>query len=315
MSQYQLFFRHFLISFVILTLLLLPVQWLISAVGGIRLFSGTERLTEDMPVLAVQDGDLSELFQESKRVNVLVMGVNDGLTDTIMLASYDIKTQRVDVISVPRDTYYPRKGYQSTAAHKINAIYGNDKAVGTALAVSDVLLGMPVNYYVVIKYDGVEKIVDSMGGVPMNIPFHMQYKDPYDKPPLIIDIPEGEQVLDGKKAVQFLRFRKGSPGHPGYPQGDVGRVMAQQEFVKSAFKQAIGLDLPKVTKTVLNNVDSDLPLGVALKLATSAIGLSSENINMHMTPGASGMKNGLSFWFADEDQVRDLLTSIYEPAE
>lgn len=291
------------------------MQWLLSAVGGIRLFAGTERLVEDMPVLAVQDGELSQLFSQSKRVNVLVMGVNDGLTDTLMLASYDVKSQRVDVISIPRDTYYPRKGYKSTAAYKINAIYANDKAVGTALAVSDVLLGMPVNYYMVIKYDGVEKIVDSMGGVPMNIPFHMQYKDPYDKPPLIIDIPEGEQVLDGKKAVQFLRFRKGSPGHPGYPQGDVGRVQAQQEFVKSAFRQAMGLDLPKVTKTVLNNVDSDLPLGVALKLATSAIGLSSENINMHTTPGDSGMKNGLSFWFADPDQVRDLLTAIYTPAE
>lgn len=314
-DQINAFFRHFLIAFVVITILMLPIQWALSAIGGIRLFGGTERLISDMPVLAVQDSDLSELYGQSKRVNVLVMGVNDGLTDTLMLASYDLKNQKVDVISVPRDTYYKREGYESIAAQKINAIYANDKAAGTALAVSDVLFGMPVNYYVVIKYDAVEKVVDSMGGVPMNIPFHMQYKDPYDKPPLIVDIPEGEQVLDGKQAVQFLRFRKGSSGHPGYPEGDIGRVKAQQEFVKSAFKQAMGPDLPKVTKTVLTNVDSDLPLGMAVKLATNAIGLDSNDIEMHVTPGESGTRNGLSFWLVDEDAAMLMVEEIYTPEE
>ena len=96
---------------------------------------------------------------------------------------------------------------------------------------SDLLLGMPIHYYAMVDYDGVSTIVDSMGGIPMDIPFRMRYNDPYDKPPLHIDIPEGQQILDGEHAVQFLRYRH------GYPEGDIGRVKAQQAFMKAAFKQ------------------------------------------------------------------------------
>jgi hypothetical protein len=80
-------------------------------------------------------------------------------------------------------------------------------------------MGMPIHYYVVVDYDAVKKVVNSMGGVPMDIPFHMYYSDPYDKPPLSIDIPKGHQVLNGDKAVEFLRFRKGAEGYEGYPGG------------------------------------------------------------------------------------------------
>jgi len=187
--------------------------------------------------------------------------------------------------------------------------------VGTATAVSDVLMGMPINYYAVIEYDGVRKIVDSMGGVPMNITFHMHYNDPYDKPPLKIDITEGYHVLDGDKAVEFLRFRKGSGGYPGYTEGDIGRVKAQQEFVKSAFRQAIGITLPKVTKTVLKNVDSDISIGIAVKIATKASGLEGEDLQTYTIPGESGTKNGASYWFPDEDGIEEMLTQIYNTNE
>ena len=184
---------------------------------------------------------------------MLLLGVNDGLTDTIMLVSYDMKNQHVDIISVPQDTYYGRKG--SLAGFSQNQCnLQKDGAVGTARAVSDVLLGIPIHYYAVITYDGIGRIVDSIGGVPMDIPFHMYYKDPTDEPPLYIDIPKGPIVLDSSNVGQFLRFRKGSPGYPGYPDGDIGRIKAQQEFMKSAFRQALGFQLPKVAKTVIQNV-------------------------------------------------------------
>lgn len=305
------FFKTFITGFLIFTILLVPIQWGLSLVGKIRVFSGTENLMEDMPYLVDQNSPFFEAFKDKKRVNILMMGVNDGMTDTLMLGSYDLDAKHVDVISIPRDTYYQRKSSDSPAKKKINSIYGAEKAVGTATAVSDILMGMPINYYVVVDYDVVRKVVDSMGGVPMNITFHMHYKDPYDKPPLLIDIPEGYQVLDGDKAVEFLRFRKGSNGYPGYPEGDIGRIKAQQEFVKSAFRQALGFSLPKVVKTTLENVDSDLPLGMATKLAASAVGLDGEDMQTHMIPGKSGTKDGLSYWFPDEDGIEELLTQIY----
>lgn len=305
------FLRTFVVGFLIFTILLVPIQWGLSLVGNVRVFSGKENLMKDMPKLVDQNSPFFEAFKDKKRVNVLLIGVNDGMTDTLMLGSYDLDAQHVDVISIPRDTYYPRDGADSAAERKINSIYGVNKAVGTAEAVSDILLGMPINYYVVVDYKTVHKVVDSMGGVPMNITFHMHYNDPYDDPPLKIDIPEGYQVLDGDTAVEFLRFRKGSDGYAGYPEGDIGRIKAQQEFVKSAFRQALGFSLPKVVKTTLNNVDSDLPLGMATKLAAKAVGLNGDDIQTIMIPGESGTKDGLSYWFADEDGVEDMLTQIY----
>lgn len=308
------FIKTFLAGLIIFTVILVPIRWGLSLVGETRVFSGTENLMDDMPYLVDQDSPFFEAFKDKNRVNILMLGVNDGMTDTIMLGSYDLDAQHVDVISIPRDTYYPREGAKSAAAKKINSIYNVNKAVGTATAVSDVLFGMPINYYVVIDYDVVRKVVDSMGGVPMNITFHMHYSDPYDKPPLKIDIPEGYQVLSGDKAVQFLRFRKGNGGYAGYPEGDIGRIKAQQEFIKSAFRQALGLSLPKVVATTLENVDSDLPLGMATKLAAKAVRLDGEDMQTYLLPGKSGTQDGLSYWFADEDEVEKMLMEIYNTA-
>jgi len=305
--DWKAFGKQFAIYFIVITLLLIPVQLVLDKIGGARIFSGTQNIMRDMGYLVDEDSPFYKEFKNSERINILVLGVNSGLTDTIMLASYDMKNQRVDVISVPRDTYYYREGYDNAAAHKINSIYAGDDVIGTARAVSDVLLGIPINYYAVIEYDGVSKVVESMGGVPMDIPFNMVYSDPYDTPPLKINIPKGEQVLDGKTAVEYLRFRK------GYSEGDIGRVGAQQLFVKAAFKQAIGKDLIKVIRTTIENVDSDLPLGMALKIGTKALGLEAESLNTYLTPGASGTSDGASYWRTDSKEIEQMIREIYAP--
>ncbi|MGI6732604.1 MAG: LCP family protein [Anaerovoracaceae bacterium] len=309
----KVFIKHFLIWLVIFIVILTPVSYALDQLGAVRVFQGTESLKEelDLNVLIDPKSPFFEAFRDSKRVNALLLGVNDELTDTIMLVSYDMKNQRVDVISVPRDTYYERKEATTAGSLKINAIYRKGTAVGTAKAVSDVLMGIPIHYYAVVTYDGIGRIVDSIGGVPMDIPFHMYYKDPTDTPPLYIDIPKGPIVIDSRNVEQFLRFRKGSPGYPGYPDGDIGRIKAQQEFVKSAFRQALGLQLPKVAKTVIENVDSDLPLSMALKIVAKATGLKGENIQTWLTPGKAGMKNGASYWWVDKEAVEEMLMEIY----
>jgi LCP family protein required for cell wall assembly len=312
--DYKVFGKQFAIFFVIFTIALVPVQFVLGKIGNVRIFSGTESILRDMDYIVDKDGPYYDLYKDSKRVNVLVLGDNDGLTDTIMLASYDTKNQKVDVISIPRDTYYARNEYKSAAAQKINAVYQSDGAVGVAKAVSEVLLGIPINYYAIIEFSDVEVIVDEIGGVPMDIPNinnkgGMYYNDPYDKPPLKIAIPAGEQVLDGEHSVQFLRFRK------GYPEGDIGRVKAQQTFVKSAIKQALKSDLPDVVSLGLKSIDSDITLGMAVKIATKAVSLDSDNINTYLTPGGSKTENDASYWFADSALVGDMIEEIYDTSE
>lgn len=292
----------FLLLFILFTALMVGGRTMLNSFADINPFVEVEGAVA-LETLIDEDSPFFETYQNSNKVNVLLLGINGGMTDTIMLVSFDMDLKKVDVISVPRDTYYHRPGYDSGAEMKINAAYRGE-AINTARAVSDVLLGMPINYYAVIDYDGVENIVDSMGGVPMNIPFHMEYNDPYDTPPLVIDIPEGQQTLDGEHAVEFLRFRY------GYIEGDIGRVKAQQEFVKSAFKQCIGFELPKVAKTVFKNVESDITLGTAVKIATKAIGISGGSITTYMIPNTLE-PNPPYYVYPNARGISDMIEEIY----
>ncbi|HHX13830.1 MAG TPA: LCP family protein [Clostridiales bacterium] len=309
-TGFATFIKWFFIWLMIFMVVMIPGRMLFEKFGGIRIFSGEENLFEQMEPIVDPNSPFFETFNDSERVNVIVMGTHDELTDTIMLGSFDLKNQHVDIISIPRDTYFERPEANSPAARKINAVYRNGRAVGTATAVSQLLMGVPIHYYAVVTFDGVEKIVDSMGGVPMDIPFRMRYDDPTDKPPLRIDIPAGEQVLDGDHAVQFLRFRKSNSGK-GYPDGDIGRVKAQQKFIKSAFKESLGLGFPKVAKTVLDNVDSDLTAGMALKIAAKAVGLDASSIETYTVPGEARTKKGTSYWIPDSVGIETMLYEIY----
>lgn len=299
------FLRNFVIFLVVFTIVLIPLNVALGKLGGVRLFSGTDSIMDDMDYIIDPDSPFYEDFKNSERVNVLLLGVNDGLTDVIMVGSYDLKNQRVDIISVPRDTYYYRSQYKGAAWMKINSIYHSEGVVRTAEAVSDVLLGMPINYYVVVDYDAVRAIVDEMGGVPIDIPFTMKYDDPYDTPPLHIYFEKGPTVLSGDDAVKYLRYRK------GYSQGDIGRIGAHQEFVKSAFKQALDHGVVDVAKVAFDEIESDITLDMIVKIAGKAVGLDSENVYTWLTPGGSGMANGASYWYVDMDETEDMIDRIY----
>ncbi|MDD2484753.1 MAG: LCP family protein [Eubacteriales bacterium] len=314
-STISTFIKFFLVWLLLFTAVMIPGRVAFAKMGETRIFAGTENLMDEMDTLVDPNSPFFEAFQDSQRVNVLLIGLNDELSDVIMLGSYDMENQHVDVISMPRDTYYDRPEANSPATRKINAIYRNGTAVGTAEAVSDILMGIPIHYYATISYDGIGNIVDAVGGVPMEIPFHMHYEDPTDKPPLYIDFAEGSTILDSSNVQEFLRFRKGSPGYPGYPEGDIGRVKAHQEFIKSAFRESLGLGLPKVAKTVLNNVESDLDLGIALKITKKAAGLSAEDIETYLTPGDDSTVDGASYWFVDEEGIEEMLRDIYQIGE
>ena len=305
------FFKFFLSFLVLFTLIFIPI---VKGISNINLFktsdeAGDESLEEqmDINVLVSPDSPFFEAFTEANRVNVLMVGVNKGLTDTIMLVSWNMDENNVDVISVPRDTYYERSGYTSAAQKKINAAYGAGGIISTANAVSDVLFGIPINYYAIVDYDAVKTVVDGIGGVPMSIEKAMKYDDPTDTPPLHINIPAGDQVLDGEHAVQFLRYRK------GYKDGDIGRVKAQQEFIKSAFKQAINHGLVDSAKLICKNVESDLTVGAASKFALKAVGLSSDSIETYTLPGVGQYIGDVSYFIQDEEQTKEMLMEIYSP--
>lgn len=306
-SSPKAFWKYFLITLCLGTILCVTASVMFTKVSNIQIFGNTEvNLALDMPTLVDENSQFFEAFQDKNRINVLLLGINSNLADTIMVASFDYDAKHVDLISIPRDTYYFRSEYASSLSFlKINSVYQNTKEpLETATIVSEILLGMPINCYAIVDYKGIEKIVDSMGGVPMDIPFRMKYNDPTDKPPLHIDIPAGKQILDGKHAVQFLRYRH------GYSEGDIGRIKAQQTFMRSAFKQMLGTDLPKTVKVIFNNVDSDIKLSTATKIAAEAIGMDGADIDTYIMPNT--LQDVAPYYvYPDSEEIAKILDKIY----
>ena len=302
------FIKTCLITMIIFTCIFTPTFAWFDDFMNSSLFISDGTDLGDLPVLVEKDSEFFDAFNNSNRINVLLTGTNGDLSDTIMLVSYNLDTNNIDLISVPRDTYYPREGHRSPEKKKINSSFKDGGILELATCVSTLLEGMPINYYMRIDYDGIKNIVDSMGGVPVTVKLKggMHYEDPWDKPPLVIDIDEGYQVLDCEHAIQFLRFRK------GYPNGDIGRIEAQQEFMRSAFKQALGLNLVKVVNTVLDNVESDMKVKTCVKLVKGATNLSSDNLKTYTVPGEARYGEGdLSFWYSDEDGIKEMLSQVY----
>lgn len=251
--------------------------------------------------IAVEKGD---------RINILLLGLEGRRTDTIMLVSFDRKTSKADIISIPRDTYFYRAGYENPGDKKINAVYSKTEERGV-MAVAENILDMPIDNYISVDYDGVREAVDIIGGVEVNVPFHMEYEDPYAKPPLVIDIPKGKQIVGGDKALEYLRFRHNNDMTVGYPDGDLGRIKAQQDFIKSAVKKILSFKLPVVATEVYPYIKTDLKLADVLLLVGDVINFSTDNIEMNVLPGRPQYIDDISFYVHDPEMVKAMVYEIY----
>lgn len=282
---------------------------------------------DDYPMENLSEEEIEKLppFEKavanSNRVNVLLIGIEkEGRSDTLVFASFDPDTKSVDMISIPRDTYYHVEGYDSADHRKLNAVYirnlkdGHNVAANRTRDAIEEIIGVPINYYATISYSGVENIVDSLGGVEMDVPQNMKYEYFYpDGKKEMRVLKKGTQVLDGSESVGFLRFRK------GYSNGDLGRVEAQQKFIKAALKKALGFNLPKVAVNAIKEVKTNMGVLDVTSNATKAIGMDMEDMNTHMLPGEpkSMTFDGwtLSYFNHDSKKTRELMKDIYKVEE
>ena len=208
---------------------------------------------------------------------------------------------------MPRDTFYYRPGWDANyAGNKINAIYHSEGIAPLAEAVSKTLCGMPLHYYAVVEYEDIEKVMDVIGGVEVNVPFDMIYDDPTDNPPLHIRIYAGEQTIDSSNVMEYLRYRK------GYRNGDIGRIQVHQEFVKKVIKECLKAgNILDVLKVAVENVESDITYSMAINVGTKATKLSGDSMNSYVLPGTDAMIQGFSFWQPNEAGVQEMLEEIY----
>lgn len=253
---------------------------------------------------------LEILTRESERVNFVVFAHDGSRADTMMFVSFDPNTKSMDIINIPRDTYWKVEGYTNDIGNmKINAVYGRGDNLGGSKGVKQAvssLLQVPVNYYIKMNYNGAAAIVDSLGGLEINVKQDMIYDDAYANPPLHIDLKAGSQVLDGKNAVDYLRWRKNNDETNS--GGDLPRISRMQKFSKKAIKKAISFKLPSVVKACFTYIYTDIDIDLAISLAGRSIGMESTDIILNRMPG--NVKG--YFYVCNQLETEKLLIKIYE---
>lgn len=258
---------------------------------------------------------LEILVESSDRVNFVVFAHDGSRADTIMFASFDPSDQLIDVVSIPRDTYWLVDGYTERADHKkINAVFGHAGEKGGSKGLKQEIANMfnvPVHYYVKFDYNGAAAVVDALGGIEINVPFDMKYDDTYAEPELHIDIKEGKQILDGKNAVDYLRWRQNNDDISS--AGDLPRIDRMQAFIKEALRKSISLKLPNVVNTGIKYVQTDIAANLAVSYADDAIGISIGDIEMHDLPGEAPPKS--SYFIGDPSEIEKLLIEIYSKGQ
>lgn len=269
----------------------------------------------------------AELAQKvtANQMTFLLTGIDDALggSDVIMLASLDLLAGSVRVVQIPRDTYVNRPGSKN---HKINVIYAaavaeakkngqsEEEAAHTGnralRAFLETNMGVKIDHYVSVSTEGLRAIVDAVGGVTVNVPRDIDYDD--ESQNLHIHLKAGEQVLDGAKVEQFVRFRS------GYLTADYGRMDAQKIFL-SAFFRKIKTDftLPTILNlatSCLSHTRSDLSAADMIPLIRGALQVKEENVKMITLKGQSAKdENGVLCEVLSKSYAIDLLTHYLLP--
>lgn len=253
----------------------------------------------------VLTSDLDQEPEEDLGYHALVNSF-EGHSDTMLLLRFDAENKKVAVLSIPRDTQTYVEGQGLT---KINAANYYGGPALSAKATSDLLEGVGIDRYVRVNVQGVEKLVDALGGVTVYVPKDMKYKD--DSQHLYIDLKEGRQHLNGEQAMQFLRFR-----YDKY--GDVGRVQRQQLLMRALMEQALNPAtlgrLPKILSVIQSHIDTNLTVEELVALVGFGVQTKRSDMQMLMVPGSfSGTgHHEVSYWLPNRQRIQQMMAQYFD---
>jgi len=284
---------------------------------------GNNRPIEPMPSLQpLEEDDTGGLLRPPARTNVLIMGIdNQNLADVIIAASFVRDTGEINMLSIPRDTFTQpsdeiMERIRSTGSRpgntfKINALWPLGRQYGAEITRDHLsqTLGINFHYYVKLDLIAFREIVDLIGGVEIEVPRAMVWSDPFDNPPLHINIQPGIHLMDGQMAEHFVRFRS-------YPDGDIGRISAQQQFMTQLFRQMLTrealLSNPvELIRIAVNRVDTDFRAVDATRYVQYIPNLRFDGMTNYTLPGYERRVHGQSMWIPRPEETLEIVSRLF----
>jgi LCP family protein required for cell wall assembly len=253
----------------------------------------------NMPVMTPVAGAGSEVVfapppgppATGERINVLLLGIDRRggkgwgyRTDTIMLITVDPVNKTAGMMSIPRDLQLPIPGNGEDRINTANVWgYTNDyPGDGPALVkrTIETNFGIPIDYYIMVDFRAFVEIVDTLGGIDVNVPKELhdtKYPDPKPGDPYAyktIHFDAGWQHMDGIRALEYARSRMST--------SDFDRAKRQQQILVAIRDKALNLNLlpklPTLSRTMADKVRTDMTMDEMLKLAPLAPQIDAANI-------------------------------------
>ena len=267
--------------------------------------------------IAALFGHNKNTLENLEKLYVLVIGKSQGMTDTMIVCSYDPKNQEAAMLSIPRDTFIGDSRYSASVFDKINSVYsyyGEDPQ--KVLDEINEITGLNIKNWALIDTKALVELVNEIGGVEFNVPIDMKYDD-YSQE-LHVDLKEGWQTLNGDQVEQLVRFRHNSDGSSyshEYGNEDFGRMRTQREVIIAIAKQTIQLknvtEIGKILDITNKYVKTNMNFENLKDYIPYAINLNTENIRAEQLPGQSDYINGISFFLHDEDETEAMINELF----
>ncbi len=267
--------------------------------------------------------------------NVAIFGVDeDGYrTDVIFVVNFNSETNKIKVVSVPRDTMVDwdeeqrdrlmtetGKSVYTSKINEMTSYAGIDNIRDFTIDEIEKILDINIDNYVIITTDAFRKLVDAIGGVEVDVPAlengeGLHYDDNYQD--LHIHLDPGVQTLDGEQAEGLVRFRK------GYAEGDVGRIKTQQIFLEALAQKLLSpatfAKLPQIASVIFDTVTTDVRLSDITGYLKYFKNFNSENITFYIVPGEAEYVSYKWYYVIDESALpafrNEVFHDIMPPAE
>lgn len=179
---------------------------------------------------------------------ILLLGVDSetedisktsGLGDSIMMVTFNPNTLNATIFSIPRDTYVPISCYRNSLSKITHAASGGDSCM---IKTIENFTEIDIDYYVKLNFKGLVKLVDSLGGIDVDVPYSFCESNSSRSLVDLVYVNEGWQHLNGEEALALSRNRKTLPECPKkWNQGtrnDFVRGQNQQLVVKAVMNKA-----------------------------------------------------------------------------
>lgn len=226
---------------------------------------------------------------KQKPLTILLLGLDSRPqtgslnTDVIMVVSLNPEQKSAAFVSIPRDAYVKVDGWRARKANSFYAAtYKKNDIAETYAQVKEVfgkLMGVPIDYVTVVNFQTLEAVVDQLGGIHVDVDQNMRYVDPTDGTD--IDLKAGPQTLDGKKALDFVRYRYSNRGQTP-ESSDFDRNRRQQIVIGEIVNKLKSFNAITKVNGILNavgeNIHTDLPKSQIKSLITTYAGISNEQI-------------------------------------